>query len=43
MRKPDPKRIYQARRSATFRRLVDEENFAERDADHWIAAWERES
>ncbi len=43
MRKPDPERIYRARRAATFRRLVDELRLDELDAEHWIAAWEREA
>jgi len=41
MRKPDPERIYLARRSATCRRIVDEDRLDELDAEHWIAAWER--
>jgi hypothetical protein len=43
MRKPDPKRIYQARRSAIFHRLMDEQRLDELDAERWIAAWEREA
>jgi hypothetical protein len=43
MRKPDPERIYEARRSATYRRIVDEQRLDELDAEHWIAAWEREA
>jgi hypothetical protein len=43
MRKPDPERIYQARRAATFRRLVDEQRLDELGAEHRIAAWEREA
>jgi len=43
MRKPDPETIYHARRSATFRRLVDEQRLDELDAEHWIARWEREA
>jgi hypothetical protein len=43
MRKPDPERIYLARRSATFRRIVYEEHLDELDAEHWIAGWEREA
>jgi hypothetical protein len=43
MRKPDPERIYQARRAATFRRLVDEHRLGELDAEHWMARWEREA
>jgi len=43
MRKPDPERIYQARRAATFRRLVDEQQLDELDAEHWMARWEREA
>jgi len=43
MRKPDPERIYQARRAATFCRLVDEHCLDELDAEHWMARWEREA
>ena len=43
MRKPDPERIYLARRAARFRRLVDEQRLDELNAEHWIAAWEREA
>ena len=43
MRKPDPERIYLARRDAIFHRLVDEQRLDELDAEHWIAAWEREA
>ncbi|HEY3193629.1 MAG TPA: hypothetical protein VGK42_00140 [Candidatus Dormibacteraeota bacterium] len=43
MRKPDPQRIYLARRSATFRGTVDEHHLDELRAEHWIAAWEREA
>jgi len=43
MRKPDPERIYLARRAATFHRLVDEQRLDELDAEHWIAGWEREA
>jgi hypothetical protein len=42
-RRPDPERIYQARRSATFRRLVDVDHVDELDAEHWIARWERQA
>lgn len=31
-----------ARRAANFRRLADVERLDELDAEHWIAAWERE-
>jgi hypothetical protein len=43
MRKPDPERIYQARRAANFRRLVLQDRLDELDTEHWIAAWEREA
>jgi hypothetical protein len=43
MRKPNPERIYQARRAANFRRLVLQHRLDELDAEHWIAAWEREA
>ena len=43
MRKPDPERIYLARRAAHFRRLVDEQRIDELGAEQWIAAWEREA
>lgn len=42
-RRPDPERIYIARRAATFRRLVDVDHVDEPDAEHWIARWEREA
>jgi hypothetical protein len=42
-RRADPERIYLARRAATFRRLVDDDHLGELDAEHWIAAWEREA
>jgi hypothetical protein len=41
-RKPDPENIYMARRTARFRRLVDEERVDELEAEHLITAWERE-
>ena len=37
MRKPDPERIYLARRAAVFHRLVDKQRLYELDAEHWIA------
>lgn len=40
-RRPDPEWIYQARRSATFRRIVDVDHLDELDAEHLIARWER--
>lgn len=40
-RRADPERIYEARRAATIRRLVDADHLDEIDADHRIAAWER--
>jgi len=40
-RRPDPERIYQAHRAATFRRLVDAERIDELEAEHWIARLER--
>jgi hypothetical protein len=43
MRKPDPERIYLARRAAIFRRLVDEQRLGKLDAEGWIAAWEQEA
>ncbi len=43
MRKPDPERIYQARRAAHFRRLADVHRLDELDAEHWLAKWEREA
>jgi hypothetical protein len=43
MRKPDPERMYLARRAAHFRRLVLEHRLDELEAEHWIAAWEREA
>jgi len=43
MRKPNPERIYLARRAAHFRRLVDEDRLDDLDADQWIAAREREA
>ena len=43
MKKPDPERIYQARRSAVCRRMVDEDHLDELDAEHWIAGWERDA
>jgi hypothetical protein len=43
MRKPDPERIYLARRAAHVRQLVDEPRLDELDAEHLIAAWEREA
>jgi hypothetical protein len=43
MRKPDPDRIYLARRAAQFRRLADEDHLDKLDAEHWIAGWEREA
>ncbi len=43
MRKPDPERIYQARRAANVRRLVLQHRLDELGAEQWIAAWEREA
>lgn len=40
-RRADPERIYQARRSAVFRKLTATGAIDELDAQHWIAAWER--
>ena len=34
MRKPDPERIYHARRAAHFRRLADVRRLDELDAEH---------
>ena len=36
-------RIYEARRAAAFRRLVDVDHMDQLDAEHWIARWEREA
>ena len=38
-----PERIYQARRAATFRRLVDAEGIPEHDAEDWISRWEEQA
>jgi hypothetical protein len=43
MRKPDPERIYLARRAAQFRRLMDEQRLDELGAEQWIVALEREA
>ncbi len=43
MRKPDPERIYQARRAANVRRLVLTHRLDDLDAEQWVAAWERET
>jgi len=43
MRKPDPERIYHARRAAHFRRLADVRRLDELDAEHWLRKWEREA
>jgi hypothetical protein len=43
MRKTDPEKLYQAQRAANFRRLVLQDRLDELDAEHWIAAWEREA
>ena len=42
-RKPDPERIYLARRAAHFGRLGQYGRFDELDAEHWLSAWEREA
>jgi len=36
MRKPDPERIYQARRAAHFRHRADVHGLDELDAEHWL-------
>ena len=43
MRKPDRENIYRARRAARFGRLVSYGRLDELDAEHWLAAWEREA
>jgi hypothetical protein len=36
-RRADPERIYQARRAATFRRLIDVDRLDEFLAEHWVS------
>jgi hypothetical protein len=42
-RRADPERIYQARRSAVFAKLTGPGVIDELEAEHRIAAWEREA
>lgn len=42
-RRADPERIYQARRAATFTRLTQSRAVDDLEAEHRIAAWEREA
>jgi hypothetical protein len=42
-RRPNPENVYLARRAARFRRLVAEQHVDELDAEHLLAAWEREA
>jgi hypothetical protein len=41
--RPDPERIYQARRAALLARLTQEDRMAPELADVWVAAWEVEA
>ena len=40
-RRGDPELIYQAQRAGLLARLVQGEKVSQRDAEHWVAAWER--
>lgn len=42
-RRSDPERIYQARRAATFGNLTRTAVIDELEAEHRLAAWEREA
>jgi hypothetical protein len=42
-RRPDPRRIYAARRTGVRNRIRDERRIAEATADHWVEAWEAEA
>jgi hypothetical protein len=42
-RRADPERIYQARRAAVFSKLTGSRAIDELEAEHRIAAWEREA
>jgi glycine/D-amino acid oxidase-like deaminating enzyme len=43
VRRPDPLRIYAARRAGLFQRLVREARVSEDSAERWISAWEIEA
>ena len=42
-RRPDPLRIYAARRAGLLTRLRAEARISEYTAEHWITAWESEA
>jgi len=42
-RRPDPERIYQARRAGHLSRLMAEGHLSEGRAERWLAAWESEA
>jgi hypothetical protein len=42
-RKPDPRRIYDARRAAIESRLTRSKVLSPEDAERWLAAWEDEA
>jgi hypothetical protein len=42
-RRPDPERIYQARRDAIRNRLIDQERIPPELVELWIRAWELEA
>lgn len=42
-RKPDPERIYAARRAGHLSRLQAEGHMSQEKAEQWLAAWEAEA
>jgi hypothetical protein len=42
-RRPDPERIFEARRAAITNRLVDEDRVPRELAEQWIRGWELEA